>query len=114
MEIVALIIFLLVFAVTLVVRELRLFERRDDSALRKPPHPAPEILLEYRNATGFQTQRRIKILGYMQRPRGSSCLFALCNNGTAPRMFRIVSIASLDGEILDTRHFLTETLGVPV
>jgi WYL domain-containing protein len=77
--------------------------------------PPVKVLLEYRNATGFTTRRKIEIVAYMSRPSGRSCLFALCNNGAAPRTFRIdriVSIATLDGEILDTQQFLAEQLGV--
>lgn len=74
-----------------------------------------EVLLEYQNATGFTTRRKVVILAYVPRSGGRSCLFAICNYGTAPRTFRIdriVSIATLDGEILDTQQFLTERLGV--
>ncbi len=77
--------------------------------------PPVEVMLEYRNATGFVTLRKIRILGYVPRSAGRSCLFALCNGGTAPRTFRIdriISLATLDGEVMDTRRFLTETLGV--
>jgi hypothetical protein len=77
--------------------------------------PPVEVMLEYRNATGFTSLRRIRILGYLPRRAGRSCLFALCNGGTAPRMFRIdriISLATLDGQIIETRRFLAETLGV--
>jgi hypothetical protein len=77
--------------------------------------PSAELLLEYRNATGFTTLRKIRIVGYQPRPHGRSCVFALCNNGTAPRSFRvdrIISMATLDGEVLDTQNFLAEQLGV--
>lgn len=75
--------------------------------------PPVEIMLEYRNATGFVTLRKIRVLGYVPRRAGRSCLFALCNG--APRTFRIdriICVARLDGEIMETRKFLTETLGV--
>jgi hypothetical protein len=91
--------------------------RGPDSELRRADgNVSPvEVLLEYRNATGFTTQRKIKILEFIPRGGGRSCLFAVGKNGTAPRTFRIdriLSIATLDGEVLDTQQFLTERLGI--
>ena len=77
--------------------------------------PPVDVMLEYRNATGYVTLRRIRILGYVPHRRGRTCLFALCNGGTAPRNFRIdriITLTTLDGEIIDTRRFLTERLGI--
>ena len=77
--------------------------------------PPVEVMLEYRNATGFTTLRPIRILGYVPRRAGRSLLFALCNGGRSPRTFRIdriITVATLDGEVIDTRAFLTKTLGM--
>lgn len=111
-----LLVFFGVFAAIVVAYE---FGRRGNlnSALRGASRSVPpvEVMLEYRNATGFTTLRKIRILGYVPRRAGRSCLFALCNGGTAPRTFRIdriISVANLDGELLDLREFLTEALGV--
>ena len=74
-----------------------------------------EVMLEYRNATGFVTLRNVRIIGYTTRRAGRASLFALCNGGTAPRNFRIdriISVATLDGEVMETRRFLTQTLGL--
>jgi hypothetical protein len=112
-----LLIFLMASAAFLGAYGLGMFERaRPNEEVQLKKEPA-EVVLEYRNATGFKTLRKIRILGYVQRRAGRSCIFALCNNGTVPRMFRIdriVSIATLDGEVRNTKQFLTEILGVPV
>ena len=116
MGIIELLIFVFVFVAILGGYHLGTSERFGRPAEVKEIRQA-ETMLEYRNATGFTTLRKVRFLGYAHRRGGRSCLFALCNNGTQPRTFRvdrIVSIATLDGEVLDTRQFLTETLGVPV
>jgi hypothetical protein len=94
-------------------------ERRSwrDSAKSAPDGNVPpvEVLLHYRNATGFTTRRKVKILAFVPRRNGRSCLFALGKHCAEPRTFRvdrIVSIATLDGKAIDTQQFLTEWLGV--
>lgn len=120
MDAIEILIFVLVFGGILAAYE---FGRRSGEASARKSQlgwtggngPVAEIMLEYRNATGFTTLRKAIVLGYVPRSRGRSCLFALCNNGTAPRTFRIdriVSIATLDGEVLDTQTFLEQLLGV--
>jgi hypothetical protein len=122
MDAIEILVFVLVFGGILAAYE---FGRRNGEASARKSQmrwsggnrTAAEVLLEYRNATGFTTLRKALVLGYMPRGRGRSCLFALCNNGTAPRTFRIdriISIATLDGEVLDMQKFLEQQLGVKV
>jgi hypothetical protein len=120
MDAIEILIFVLVFGGILTAYELG--RRGSESSARKSQMrsaggngAAAEIMLEYRNATGFTTLRKVLVLGYMPRSQGRACIFALCNNGTAPRTFRvdrIISIATLDGEVVDTQKFLEQRLGM--
>jgi hypothetical protein len=87
--------------------------RRQNRYARRLPFPQPiEVLLEYRNATGFKTRRKIRIIGFQPRRYGRSYIFAMSYTG--PRLFpvdRIVSIATRSGEVLDLDVFLAERFG---
>lgn len=101
-----------------IVAAYELGQRRSASRVQKlyrhklkAPH-ATEVLLEYRNATGFRTRRKIRIIGYQPRPYGRSYIFAMSNSG--PRLFRVdrvLSIASSTGTSLDLQIFLAENFG---
>ena len=115
MPVVSLMIFVAIVAAYSLGRSVR--PRNND--FRRPRRPADpaEVLLEYRGRTGLKSQRKARIMGYMSRDGRRPCLFAVCNNGSVAKTFavdRIGSIASLDGQKLDTGRFLHDNLGVGV
>lgn len=77
--------------------------------------PPVVIELRYRNETGIKTQRRVAVLKSLRHSDGRLLLLGICG-GRQPRTFRvdrIVEVATPDGEILDTRRFLTGSLDIP-
>ena len=77
--------------------------------------PPVDMRVEYRNPGGFSMLRDMRIIRALHR-RGRLYLFGLCDRGAKPRIFRadrITCFATLDGEVIDTGHFLTGPLQIP-
>ena len=76
--------------------------------------PLVEVYIEYRDAQGRKMLPKVSIQQSLSGRSGHLYLFGFCNE--KPRFFRtdrILSIASPDGEIIDTWRFLTERLAIP-
>ena len=76
--------------------------------------PLIEVYIEYRDARGRKMLPKVSIQRSLSGRSGRLYLFGFCNE--YPRTFRvdrILSIANLDGEIIDTRRFLIERLAIP-
>jgi len=73
-----------------------------------------EIILEYRNASGHVTLRKVRVMRYLSRRNGRSYLSGVCSGGQRSfRVDRIVSVAKLDGEVVEKADFLASVLDVP-
>jgi hypothetical protein len=88
--------------------------RATGKSLAKPVQPT-DIWLEYRSAYGRATRRRLKIVQTIIASNGRG--YVCGDDGSASRfkMFRtdrIISIATPEGEVIDTRRFLSERLGI--
>ncbi|MEJ2378556.1 MAG: hypothetical protein P8Y71_25300 [Pseudolabrys sp.] len=117
MSVAAVVTFLVIFVAVLAAYGIGqcIGQRSSPDGVRRSPDgkvTPVEILLHYRNASGLTTLRKVKVLGFVPRRGGRSCLFAVGNSGTEPRTFRIDRIATSDGKPLGTQQFLTEWLGV--
>lgn len=78
--------------------------------------PPIEVVLEYRNESGFKALRRVRVTQSLSRPDGRLYLLGFCNARGKPRTFRvdrILCVATVDGEIIETDGFLTNRLGIP-
>lgn len=79
--------------------------------------PPVRAVLEYRNQQGAVNTFPVKIARTFYYPDGRVCLRGYYNPfGAKPRSFRvdnIISVATLDGQYIDRRLFLTEELKIP-
>ena len=78
--------------------------------------PPVEVTLDYRAETGARFSRRVFVVRSLRHRDGRLYLLGLCGRRRDPRTFRvdrIVSVATADGEIIDTRRFLVDWLSIP-
>jgi hypothetical protein len=78
--------------------------------------PPVEVTLEYRGESGTKSSRRVAVVRSLRHRDGRLYLLGLCGSRRDPRTFRvdrIISVATADGEIVDTRRFLVEWLSIP-
>lgn len=78
--------------------------------------PAIDVMMEYRDVRAFRTLRRVRISQALRNRAGRLYLLGFYEAATKPRTFRldrVICFASLDGEVLDTRRFVLERLGLP-
>lgn len=91
-------------------------ERRSTLALVQQYSPAIDVMMEYRDVRAFRTLRRVRISQALRNRAGRLYLLGFYEAATKPRTFRldrVICFASLDGEVLDTRRFVLERLGLP-
>jgi len=77
--------------------------------------PAIEVLLEYRYESGSKSLRRVHITRCQRRYDGRLYLVCYCHRSNGPRTFRvdrIISFATLDGEVIDRYQFLIDRLSI--
>ena len=75
--------------------------------------PAIDIMMEYRGARMFRTLRRVRITRALRHHTGRLYLLGFYEAANRPRTFRldrVICFASLDGEVLDTQHFVSKRL----
>lgn len=114
-------IFILVFGAVLAAYRLGRSEapaphQRSELDLVHEYRPPIIAFLEYRNESGKETITKNRLLKSQRHRDGRLYLFGLCGIYRKPRLFRvdrIISIATTDGEVLDTQRFLTKTLAIP-
>lgn len=78
--------------------------------------PPVEVTLEYRGESGARSSRRVAVVRSLRHRDGRLYLLGLCGSRRDPRTFRvdrIVSVATADGEKIDTRQFLVDWLSIP-
>ena len=119
-------VFAVVFGAVLAAFRLGRHDRGDAKPhATRNPHPGYHLIrqysppvdmrVEYRNPGGFSMLRDMRILRALHR-RGRLYLFGLCDRGAKPRIFRadrITCFATLEGEVVDVRPFLTGPLQIP-
>jgi len=77
--------------------------------------PPIHVVLEYRNKAGIKLSQRVAVLKSLRHDDGRLLLLGFLGSHE-PRTFhvdRIVSVATVDGENIDTRAFLTDWLAIP-
>ena len=90
-------------------------KRRRTMELVQQYTPAIDVMLEYRDVHAFKTLRRVRISQALRGWAGHLYLLGFYESATKPRTFRldrVVSFVSLDGEVLETRRFLNDRLGI--
>jgi len=78
--------------------------------------PPIEMVLEYCDERGAKTVRRLRVIKTLARRDGRLYLFGACQKSRELRTFRvdrIISVATIHGEVVDTTRFLVERLRIP-
>ena len=78
--------------------------------------PPVEVTLQYRAESGAKSSRRVAVIKSLRHRDGRLYLLGLCGSRRDPRTFRvdrIVSVATADGQTIDTRQFLVDRLSIP-
>jgi len=112
----AIVFLAILLAYTLGKGERRLVLWRPQLRALRHYSPPVEIVLEYRDERGATTLRRLRVLKSLVHPDGRLYLRGACPKSQKVKNFRvdrIVSVATIHGEVIDARRFLIERLRVP-
>ena len=78
--------------------------------------PPVSVLLNYRDAAGATSERRVSVMRSLRSREDHLYLFGVTRKGRKPRTFRVDRIGSMktaNGKPLDKRRFLIDRLCLP-